>query len=308
MRSLVKTARILTAVIAFILISRSCPAQEAKNAAGSGSSAPSQSQTQKNIEAYLRNLYAFGPDVKLVVGPLKETPVEGLLETNIDVTIGEKKEAATFYVSKDGQFLFRGELSNLTKDPLAENRARIQMTDAPVMGDANAPVTLVEYADFECPVCRNLHDVLRGLLPNYAGKIRLVFKDFPIEQLHPWARTAAIAGRCAYRQQPASFWKMFDLIYDNQDIISATNAWTKMTEYAGQAGLDVEAFKTCMASPEAAAAVNASRANGQLLEVSSTPTVFVNGRRLVGADPHLLEQYINYELAKHGTPKAAEKK
>jgi len=305
----VRRARILSSVGTLLLLAYASSAQEAKPTAANVATSPaSQSQTQKTIEAYLRNLYAFGPDVKLVVGPLKETPVEGLLETSIDVTIGENKENATFYVSKDGQYLFRGELSNLTKDPLAENRARIQMTDAPALGDANAPVTLVEYADFECPVCRNLHDVLRGLLPNYAGKIRLVFKDFPIEQLHPWARTAAIAGRCAYKQQPAAFWKMFDLIYDNQDIISASTAWTKMAEYAGQVGLDADAFKSCMASPEAAAAINASHANGQLLEVNSTPTVFVNGRRLVGADPHLLEQYINYELAKHNAGKAAEKK
>jgi len=282
------------------------PAQQGKStAAGPASQAPS--QTQKNIEAYLRHLYAFGPDVQLLVGPLKETPVEGLLETNIDVTIGENKEAAKFYVSKDGKFLFRGELSDLTKDPLAENREQIQMTDAPSLGDPKAPVTLVEYSDFECPVCRKLHDALRGLLPNYAGKVRVVFKDFPLEPLHPWARTAAIAGRCAYQQDHIAFWKMYDFIYDNQEIISATNAWTMMLDYAGQSGLNTEAFKSCMASPEPGAAVDASRANGQQLEVSSTPTVFVNGRRLVGGDPHLLEQYINYELAQQKSGKTPEK-
>jgi protein-disulfide isomerase len=166
----------------------------------------------------------------------------------------------------------------------------------------------VEYSDFECPVCRSLHDVLRGMLPNYAGKVRVVFKDFPLEQLHPWARTAAIAGRCAYQQDPAAFWKMYDLLYDNQEIISAGNAWTKMTDYASQSRLDTDAFKTCMASPEAGEAVNASRANGQLLDVNSTPTVFVNGRRMVGADAHLLEQYINYELDQLKTGKTADKK
>ena len=110
------------------------------------------SQTQKNIEAYLRNLYAFGPDVRLSIGPLKETGVEGILETNIDVVIGENKEAAKFYVSKDGKFLFRGDLSDMTKDPLAETRAKVQMNDSPSLGDPKAPVTLVEYSDFECPV------------------------------------------------------------------------------------------------------------------------------------------------------------
>ena len=227
--------------------------------------------------------------------------------TDIDVTIGENKEAAKFYVSKDGKFLFRGELSDLTKDPLADNRAQIQMTDAPSLGDPKAPVTLVEYSDFECPVCRNLHDVLRGLLPNYAGKVRVVFKDFPLEQLHPWARTAAIAGRCAYQGDPKVFWKMYDLIYGSQELISAANAWTKMTDYAAQSGLDTAAFKGCMASPEAAAAVNASRANGEKLEVNSTPTIFINGRRLVGADAHLLEQYIKYELAHQKPEKPTEK-
>jgi protein-disulfide isomerase len=101
---------------------------------------------------------------------------------------------------------------------------------------------------------------------------------------------------------------MYDLIYDNQDIISAATAWTKMMDYAGQSGLEAETFKSCMASPEAGAAVNASRANGQQLDVNSTPTVFVNGRRIVGADAHLLEQYINYELAQLKPGKAAEKK
>ena len=292
MKRLTKPFGIL-AILAISLLGVSVRAQQP---GGAGTAAPT--QPQKNIEAYLRNLYAFGPDVKLIVGPLKESPVEGILETSIDVTIGENKENAKFYVSKDGKYLFRGDVSDMTKDPLAENLAQIRLTDAPALGDPKAPVTIVEYSDFECPVCRNLHDALRSILPNYGGKVRVIFKDFPIEQLHPWARTAAIAGRCAYQQKPDAFWKLYDLIYDNQEIISAANAWGKMSDYASQSGLDAEGFKTCMASPEAGAAVSASHANGEKLEVSSTPTVFVNGRRMVGADANLLQQYINYELAK----------
>lgn len=297
-----KTVLRLTAILA-ALFGLTARAQQPASS-GPAASTP----TQKSIEAYLRNLYAFGPDIKLVVGPLKGSPVEGMLETDIDVTIGEHKENAKFYVSKDGRFLFRGELSDMTKDPLAENLAQIRMTDAPALGDPKAPVTIVEYSDFECPVCRSLHDALRSILPNYGGKVRVIFKDFPLEQLHPWARTAAIAGRCAYQQKPEAFWKVYDLIYDNQEIISAANAWGKMLDYASQSGLDADAFKGCMASPEAGAAVNASHANGERLEVSSTPTVFVNGRRMVGADANLLQQYINYELAKLGGTKSAEKR
>jgi protein-disulfide isomerase len=302
-----KKALSLIAILAFSMLANDARGQQAAaTAAKPASAAPT--QTQKNIEAYLRNIYAFGPDVKVTVGPLTDAGVDGVLETSIEVLIGENKENAKFYVSKDGKYLFRGEMSDMTKDPLAETRALIQMKDAPSMGDANAPVTLVEYSDFECPVCRNLHDALRGMLPNYTGKVRVVFKDFPIEQIHPWARTAAIAGRCAYQQDPKAFWKMYDLIYDNQEVISAANAWTKVSDYAAQSGLNAETFKACMASPEAADAVNTSRANGVQVEVNSTPTIFVNGRRIVGADPHLLEQYINYELAQQKTGKPADKK
>lgn len=302
-----KRATMFVAILAIALSAIAARAQQSNPPTVNAASAAS-SQTQKNIEAYLRNVYAFGPETQLAVGPLKATAVDGILETSIDVVIEGNKQTVKFYVSKDGKFLFRGDMSDMTKDPLAETRALIQMNDAPSVGDKNAPVTLVEYSDFQCPVCKNLHDVLRGMLPNYASKVRVVFKDFPLEQIHPWARTAAIAGRCAYQQDPKAFWKVYDLIYDNQEIVSAANAWTKMADYASQSGLNADSFKTCMASPEAGAAVDASRKNGQELEVGSTPTVFVNGRRIVGADQRLLEQYIAYELAHQTSRKTQETK
>jgi protein-disulfide isomerase len=315
MRFRVKTSWIAIAVLAVCLCSsvartqaaQAEPAPASASKSATSTAAGPQTQIQKTIEAYLRNLYAFGPEVQVAVTAPKESPISGLLETTVDVKIGENTENAKFYVSKDGKYLVRGEVSDLGRDPLAENRSAIQMKDAPSLGDPKATVTLVEYSDFQCPVCRTLHDVLRGLLPNYR-QVRVVFKDFPLETLHPWARTGALAGRCAYQQDPAAFWKMYDAIYDNQEIISAENAWTKMSDFAGQAGLNADTFRACMAGPEAAAAVDASRANGQQLEVNSTPTIFVNGRRLVGADAHLLEQYIQYEIAQQKSSKSAEKK
>jgi protein-disulfide isomerase len=268
--------------------------QPAAPPANPSSAAPS--PLQKTVEAYLRHLYAFGPDTAVRVGAPKDTEIPGLQEVSIEVKIADNTENAKFYVSKDGKYLLRGDLSDLTKDPLEETRAKLDIKDAPSMGDPKASITLVEFSDFECPVCRNLHDALRGMLPNYPA-VRIVFKDFPIEQIHPWARTAAIAGRCAYQQDPKAFWKMYDLIYDGQQLISAANAWSKMTDFASQSGLNPEVFKTCMAGPEAPAAIEASRANALKLEVGSTPTIFVNGRRIVGADSRLIEQYINYELA-----------
>jgi protein-disulfide isomerase len=295
MRSRVK--KFLSAIVIFVagLSVPHARSQQAQSAS-TGAAAATSAEIHRTIDAYLRHLYAFGPEAKLTFGPLKETSISGLLETTVELKVEGNQQTATLFVSQDGKYLLRGELSDLTKDPLAEARAKIQTKDAPVLGDPQASVKLVEFSDFECPVCRNLHDVLRGMLPNYP-QVQVVFKDFPIEQLHPWARTAALAGRCAYQRDPKAFWKMYDLIYDGQDLISAENAWAKMNDFAGQAGLDLDSFKSCLASPGAAAAIDASRANGQQLEVSSTPTLFVNGRRIVGVDPHLTEQYIQYEIA-----------
>jgi protein-disulfide isomerase len=260
--------------------------------------------TPQSIESFLRNLYALGSDITITVGPPKPVGSSGLSEISIDVKTPDGSDTVKMYLTADGRYLIRGDVNDLTANPLADNIAKFDLKGAPVLGNPKAPITMVEYGDFECPVCRNFHDAVRGLLPNYP-QVKLVFKDFPLDQIHPWARTAALAGRCAYQQDPKSFWKLYDLIYDNQELISAANAYEKTLDFAGRAGLNTETFKSCLSSPQAAGEVDASIENGKLLNVRSTPTVFVNGRPLSGADPHALQQYLDYEVAKQKSPKPA---
>jgi protein-disulfide isomerase len=264
------------------------------------------SQTQKSIEAFLRSYYALGPEIKITVAAPTEVGSSGILEYPIEVKTPESTEKIKMYMTKDGRYLIRGEINDMTSDPLADTVKKIQTANSPVFGNPSAPITLVEYSDFECPVCRNLHDSLRGLLPNYP-QVKLIFKDYPLDTIHPWARTAALAGRCAYQQDPKAFWKMYDSIYDNQDVISASNVYDKVMDYATKAGLNPEVFKACMSAPETTQTIDASIANGNLLEVRSTPTVFVNGRRIVGADPRTVQQYLDYEVAQLKAGAAAKK-
>ena len=264
--------------------------------------ATSPTALQKNIETYLRHAFALGKDVQITVGAPKEIGNSGLFETSIAVKTDQGSNDVKMYVTRDGHYLLRGELEDMTKDPLAENISKMDLASVPVLGDPKATITIVEYADFECPVCRNLHDAMRGILPNYP-QVKLIFKDFPLDAVHPWARTAALAGRCTYQQDPKAFWKFYDFIYDQQDLITPSNVYDKVLDFAGQAALNKDTFKACMAAPQAAAEVDASIANGNLLEVRSTPTVFVNGRRIVGADPHAIQQYIDFELAQQKSPR-----
>jgi protein-disulfide isomerase len=297
MRTRVKTIMKLAVVasFAFVLAGGVVRAQQPAATAATTSSAPS--KTQKSVEAFLRNYYALGSEYTITVGTPKPVGASGLSEVAIDVKSPDGSDTVNMFLTADGRYLIRGEVNDLTVNPLAENISKFDLKDAPVLGNPKAPITIVEYGDFECPVCRNFHDAVRGILPKYP-QAKLIFKDFPIDQIHPWARTGALAGRCAYQQNPQAFWKMYDLIYDNQDLVSAANAYDKMVEFAGQAGLNTDAFKACLSSPQAAAEVNASMENGKLLNVRSTPTVFVNGRPLNGADPHALQQYLDFEVAK----------
>lgn len=269
--------------------------------------ASSSAPAQKNVESFLRYYYALGPDVTITVGAPVELGTSGILEVPVEVKSAQASDKVKMWLTKDGRYLLRGELSDITTDPLAETAAKIQTTNSPVLGDPKAPITLVEFSDFECPVCRNLHDALRGMLPNYP-QVKVIFKDFPIESVHPWARTAALAGRCAYQQDPKAFWKLYDLIYDNQDLISAANVYDKVQDYASKSGLNIDTFKACLSAPQASSEVDASIANANQLEVRSTPTIFVNGRRIVGADPHALQQYLDYEVAQLKSAKPQPKK
>jgi protein-disulfide isomerase len=250
----------------------------------------------KSTEAFVRLLFGWGPEVKVTLGPLAPSIAPGFYVVPIQVTLNEQNETGEVYVSKDGKTLLRGDIFDMSADPYAANRAKIHIDGNPTKGPVDAPVTLVEFADFQCPHCRELWEALQTVEAKYP-QLRVVFKDFPLNTIHPWAETAALGARCAYEQSADAFWKVHDSIFENQDVISAENVWDKLLEYATQAGLNADTFKGCMASPDAQKAVDANHADGVTLGVSSTPTVYINGRQMVGGDVATLSQYIDFDLA-----------
>jgi protein-disulfide isomerase len=254
--------------------------------------------TEAKIEQYLRNLYAWGPTFDVKVGPSKPSPVPDLLEVPVTVSMGGQSDTAIVYASKTGNFLLRGDLTDMSVDPFADNRSKLHVGKSPAMGPENAKITLYEFADFECPSCRQLDLVLREFLPQHP-EIRLVFKHYPLTNIHPWAMTAAIASQCAYQQYPAAFWKMHDAIFDAQDVISPSNVWEKMQDLAKQQGLDTPAFTACMSNPETENQVKETMEEGHTLNITATPTTFVNAHRVVGPEKSQLDQAISYEHLDH---------
>jgi protein-disulfide isomerase len=253
------------------------------------------SQLLKNSEAFVRKLFAWGPEFQVKLGPASQSPAPDYYLVPVQITFDKQSDTGILYISKDGKTLLRGEVFDTSADPFAGNRGKLHPDGNPSKGPADARVTLVEFSDFQCPHCRQLYEAMKTLGPRYP-QIRIVFKDLPIAAIHPWAETAALGGRCAYMQSPDAFWQVHDALFENQEFISAANIYERLVELAGQAGLDKDAFKACLASPEAAKAIETNMEDAKVLSVTSTPTVFVNGRPVIGGDPATLQQYIDYEL------------
>ena len=163
-----------------------------------------------------------------------------------------------------------------------------------VLGDPDAKVTIVEFSDFECPFCGRFYtQTLPQLKEEYfdTGKVKLVYRDFPLS-FHPQAQPAAEAAECANEQD--KFWEFHDKIFDNQSSMSTTN----YKQWAADLGLDTEQFNSCLDDGKYRAEVQADFSAGQAAGVSGTPTFFINGQKIVGAQPFsVFKQIIDAELA-----------
>jgi protein-disulfide isomerase len=291
-------AVLLAAAMIFICLPRITRAQTPSvvTAAAAPAPTPDQAALLKSTETFVRKLFAWGPEFAVKLGPLGSSASADFYEVPLSVTVHDQTDTGTVFVSKDGKTFLRGEMYDTSRNPYGENLKKLRLDGDPSVGPANAKITMVEFSDFECPHCRELYEGLKTVLPAHP-EVRFIFKNYPLEQIHPWAETAAIGGRCAYAQNPDAFWKVSGLIFDNQDVISAENVWDKLNEFAAQAGLDQANFKSCLTSKEAKDAVDNDRREGESLNVNSTPTVFVNGRPVAGGDKATIIQYLTYESA-----------
>jgi protein-disulfide isomerase len=180
---------------------------------------------------------------------------------------------------------------NLKPPPII--RVAVSVNGAPVRGTADAPVTLVEFSDFHCPFCKRAQATLKQVIERYPDKVKHVYRDFPVDKLHPQARAAHEAARCA--QDQGKFWEYHDVLF-----LRAPKAEPRdLRRYAEQVGLDMPKFEACVSARSHRATVQKEVEEATKLALNGTPAFFINGRPLQGAQPlEAFARIIEEELAR----------
>lgn len=179
---------------------------------------------------------------------------------------------------------------------LEPNRVEIRTLSSPSLGPVDAPVTLVEFSDFQCPYCARLAPVVKKIAGEYPDRVRVVFRQFPLRSIHPHAQKAAEASLCAFDQ--GRFWEMHDALFGDIKKLGPKD----LTDRARKLNLDPEAFGRCLESGKYAATVQQDLEDGMVAGVSGTPAVFINGRTLKGSKPYEgMKKVIEEELQRAGS-------
>jgi len=271
--------------------------------------APLSAQMTRRIETLVRLHFDLPPDVVVHVGPPTVSALNGYQDVAITITQGiTTSPQFIFEISNDGKVFGRFEKYDLSQDP-------INITGRPVRGAADAPVTIVSFDDLECPYCSQMHATLfPETLNHYAGKLRIIYKDFPLTDIHPWAMHAAVDANCLAAQSDTGYWNFVDYVHAHGTEISGTDKTTTATAFATldklatdegtRQKVNLDGLKACVAGQDTAA-VHASMEQGRELKVEATPTLFVDGRKIDGAVPKEdLWKVIDNAMAAAGVPPA----
>lgn len=269
--------------IALLLLCLGCTAQSVD-----------QDVTQR-VERQVRSYYNIPAGVQITVGKREPSEFPNYDKVTLTFADGPRKQAHEFLLSKDDKTLVRFTKLDLTKDPYADVIKKIDTSGRPVRGNKDAKVTIVNYDDFECPFCARMHETMfPGVFDQYKDKVRIIYKDFPLVQIHPWAMHAAVDANCLAAQNDEAYWDFADYVHSHRNDVNGDNKTTLAQQFANldqialQQGqkhnLDQGKLQACVKAQNTDA-VRASMHEGDQLGVDATPTMFINGQKLDGAVP-----------------------
>jgi protein-disulfide isomerase len=235
--------------------------------------------SQAEVEEAMKRSFGYDPGVRWQVYNISESPIPGVADALVSMN---QQNPVHIYIGPDGKNAIIGELIPFGPNPFEPARQKLKIADGPARGPQNPVISMVEFSDLECPHCKAAQPIMEKLAGDFP-QVRYVFQQFPLPAtIHPWAMKAAQYTDCAARINPNAFWKYVDTVFENQGSIALATSTDKLKEYATSSGLDAEKVAACAVTPETEARVKKSMDLGMSLAVNSTPTVFINGRRVVG--------------------------
>jgi protein-disulfide isomerase len=251
------------------------------------------------LEAYLRYAEGFMANVHFAIDEPVPSPFPNFYRIGVHLsTDAGARLDRVYYMTADGRQIVNGTIWDLNKSPFEDTLDHLP-DNGYAFGPADAKVKLVIFSDFQCPYCREFARTVRENIPkNYPADVRVIFEDFPLDAIHPWARAAAEASHCVGAQSVDSFWAYHDWIFARAPEIKPDNLRDKVLAWAKEQKLDTDKLTACMDSHAQADAVKTAENAGKALQVVQTPTAFMNGRPVPGAMKwDSLDSVIKLELA-----------
>jgi protein-disulfide isomerase len=267
--------------------------------------------TEDTINAFLQTSWGYDDTRMWQVQAILKTPVEGI--SKVVVLVGDKSgkqkaSAIQFFALPDGKHIIAGEeILPFGEHPYADAKAIVQQkADGPYRGSASKELEIVEFADFQCPHCKDAQPNMDKLATDFP-KARIVFQNYPLERIHPQAKLAAEYAVCVTKAGgSAAFFQFAQAVFDGQDGLATPDGTTlTLNSAVTKAGQDPAKIAACAATPQTSEAVEASVKLAQDLDIQQTPTLVVNGRQIpIGGAPYdTIKQVIEYQEKLDGLTK-----
>jgi len=257
----------------------SAPQASQPKSGAAGANAAAKMPAKEDVEVALRRTLGYDPAVTWIIYDIRPSVLPGVSDVLVSLN---KQDPIHIYWDPASQNAVIGQMLPFGADPYAPIRATLQAADGPAIGPQSPAIVMVEFSDLECPHCKAAQPIIEKLVADFP-QVRYVFQQFPLPaSMHPWALKAAEYADCVSRLSPSAFWKYIDSIFENQGSIAAATAEDKLKELAGTAGLDAAKISACAALPQTEARIKKSQDLGASLDVTQTPTLFINGRRVLG--------------------------
>ncbi len=310
---------ILAAVLAVFILTlcasaqtgSAAPAGKANAAKPSTPAAASTAGTnlpsEATVEAFFHRMFGFEPNIVFKVLSIKPSPMGGVAEVTAVVNTPNGQQMTKLFVEKDHAIV--GDLMPFGVDPFAKDRAILdKQAFGPTKGPASPAITIVEFGDLECPACKQAQPAIEKLMSS-EPKVRLIFQNYPLGNIHPWAEKASAYVDCIDRENNDAAWKFIASVYEQQDTVNQQNEagaaalTNKLNELAAGAGVDAKKVAACTDSAETKQRLERSRKVGEEVEIAATPTLFINGRRVgnvAGMPAEVLKAVVDFEITESG--------